>query len=337
MADTTPEKDLLSLFKKISSFWLPRAIYTVCKLGIPDRIGNGLLTVEEIAKEANVDESALYRLLRALAPEEIFIEEANRSFRLGRLGLLLREDSEFCLKNAAMMYGEEVYAAWGDLPGAIKSGESAWPPLFGANYFDYLVSHPKSHNIFNKAMQELGHSVYSDSYIREAYPLKTGSHIVDVGGGTGGLLAELIRDRKDLTAELVELRPVLEEAKLALKKFGLAEQIKFTAGDFFKDAPRADVYILKRIIHDWPDDKALTILKTIKQAMPPGAKLLIIEYVIPPANVPSNGYLVDLHMLVILGGRERTQAEFSELLKLAGFGANRVIETKGLLSIIEAE
>lgn len=337
MTDTARQSEIIALFKKIASFWLPRAIYTVCKMGIPDLIGMEVVSAEEIAKKKGLHPEALYRLLRALSPEGIFIEEPNRTFRLGRLGLLLREDSEYSLKNAALMYGEEVYAAWGDLPGCIKTGESGWAPLFGTGYFDYLEKHSKSHKIFNAAMRELGSSVYSNSFIREAYPIPANSHLVDIGGGTGGLLAELLRGRSDLTGELLELDSVLDEARSELKRQGVEDRVKLTRGDFFQDAPpHADIYILKRVIHDWPDDKALTILKTVKRAMRPGAKLLIIDYVIPSANLPSNAYLVDLHMLVILGGAERSEKEFQELLGAAGFGTVRIIPTEGPLCIIEA-
>lgn len=330
----TPSDQMLGM---ISGFWTARAVYIAAKLGIADRLADQPQTAAELADATGTHAPALYRVLRALASVGLFSEDPTGRFTLTPVGATLRSGVPGSLRAFAISEaGEDHYTAWSDLLYSVQTGKIAFDHVFGVSVWDYYGSHPENAAVFNESMTGITQMV--EGAVLEGYDFSPYRKIVDVGGGHGGLLSAILKTNPQSKGVLYDAPSVVEGAKHRLAEAGLAERCDTVGGDFFKAVPEGgDLYLLKWIIHDWDDDRCLTILKNCRRAMPAGARLLLIESVIPPGDTPSLGKFVDLVMLVMTGGKERTEGEFRELLATAGFRLSRVVPTRSPSAVIEAE
>jgi hypothetical protein len=283
----------------------------------------------------------LYRLLRALAGVGVFAQQADGRFRLNRAAELLREDGADSLWATVVMLGEEQHRCWDDLIETVRTGEPAFERLYGRPVFDYLGEHPEQARIFDAAMT--GFSGRETRAILDAYDLSGVGTLADIGGGAGSKLAGILGRYPAMRGLLFDLPHVVERARPVLEAAGVSERCDVQGGDFFERAPvGADAYVLGHIIHDWDDAKAGRILDNLRRAMSSGARLVVVEYVIPEVAAVSSGdgaslgKWLDLHMLVAAGGLERTELEYRRLFAAHGFRLTGVVPTAGDVSVIEA-
>ncbi|HBB35073.1 MAG TPA: methyltransferase [Cyanobacteria bacterium UBA8803] len=336
--NTTSEISLpQTLLQLICGKWVSQAIYVAAKLGIADLLKEGAKSSEELANSTGVDSQSLYRVLRALASMGIFAEGENRQFELTPLAEYLQTDRPSSLRAIAIMFGSEEWhwQPWGEILYSVKTGKPAFDQVMGMPVFEYLSQNPEAAKVFDQAM--MGFTATFSAAIAQDYDFSSISHIVDVGGGQGGFLAGILKANPHLKGTLYDLPPVIEGAKQYLKTTELGERCQVAAGNFFESVPsNADAYILKSIIHDWDDERAIAILKNCHSAITEQGKLLLVEMVLPPGNEPFPGKFLDLEMLVMsTGGRERTEPEFRDLLAAAGFQLTNIIPTRSPLSVIE--
>jgi hypothetical protein len=323
------------LRRMIDGYRFTQLLYVVAKLGIADLLHDGPKHSEELAQAVGAHPRTLYRVLRALASLGVFAEDEAQGFHLTPLAQLLRTDVPESLRALANFYGEEwIWHAEGALLYSVRTGKAAFHHVHGMSPFDYYRQHAEAAAGFNAAMTSLsGHELAA---IIAAYDFAGMATIVDVGGGQGALLAEILKTWPHVRGILFDLPAVVESAQPFLTAVGIAERCTCVAGDFFQRLPGGgDAYILKRVIHDWEDAQAAAMLTQCHRAMPAHSRLLLMERVIPPGNTPSVGKLADMTMLVHYGALERTEAEFRGLLEAAGFTLVRIIPTQTSLSIIE--
>lgn len=231
--------------------------------------------------------------------------------------------------------GSDHYLGWGNLLHSIKTGEIAFDNVAGMNVWEYYQQHPEDGKPFERAMTNVTKTILEA--VLASYDFSGFNRVIDVGGGRGSLLAAILQSNPTVCGVLFDLPTVIDSAKTIFESEGLSDRCDLVAGDFFTSVPTGgDAYLLKWIIHDWEETKALTILKNCHQAMVDGGKLLLFEQVIPTGNEPNFAKLLDLNMLVMTGGRERTEAEYQTLLQLAGFKLTRIVATDSPTSIIEA-
>jgi hypothetical protein len=327
----------IQLAQMATGYWVSQAIYVAAKLRIADHVAAGPLTAAELGQriEGPVDEQALYRLLRALASVGIFAEDGAGRFGLTPLAAPLQTDVAGSRRAMILMMGEEHYRAWGELLYSVETGQTGFERVYGQPIFDYLSERPAAARLFDEAMVSI-HGPETAAML-EAYDFSPFGVLADLGGGNGSVLRGVLAKHPSLCGILFDLPGVVASAAEKLQAAGLAERCSCQGGSFFETAPSgADAYFLRHILHDWTDEQCLTILRNIHRASPPHAKLLVVESVIAPGNEPAFAKLLDLTMLVIPGGRERTEAEYRDLLAQAGFRLERVVPTRSEVSILEA-
>jgi hypothetical protein len=324
------------LAQLISGYWISQAIYAAAKLGIADLLEAGPRTSEDLAAATGTQPRALFRLLRALASVGVFGEKPPGTFRLGMLGGSLATNAPGSQRAMAIVMGEEHYRAWGEILYSLRTGKSAFDHLYGKPFFDYLAEHPEPARLFDAAMTGI-HGPETRAMLN-AYDFAGIGTLVDVGGGNGSLLCVVLKYHPAMKAVLFDRPDVVEHARATLREAGLEQRCQAVGGSFFDSVPAGgDAYLLRHILHDWDDEQALAILRNCRKAMAPGARLLAVESVIPPGNNPFFGKLLDLTMLVLPGGLERTEAEYQALYTAAGFRLTRIVPTDKEVSVIEGE
>jgi SAM-dependent methyltransferase len=325
------------LFQMLVGKWISQAVGTVAQLGIPDQLAKAAKRSSDIAREAGVSEDGVYRLLRALASVGLFAESNERRFKLTPMGQLLRSDHPQSLAGYARFETHDsTWRPWGHLDYSVKTGLPAFDHVFGEPIFAYFAKNPDASAIFDNAMTSI--SAAEAQATAEAYDFKGIDTLMDVAGGHGLLLATVLRRHKRMRGVLFDLPHVAAGAATTFARAGISGRVRIESGDFFKELPSgADAIIMKHIVHDWDDESATRILQACHRALGRKGKLLIVDPVVPPGNVPHYGKLLDLEMLVLTPrGRERTKAEFTRLLRGAGFRLTRVVATKSPMSIVEA-
>ena len=329
----------LALYRMISGFYVSQAIYAIVRLGIADCLSDGPLATEELARRSKSHVQSLKRVLRLLVTVGLFTEDNQGRFALTPIGNHLRAGASGSMRAAALLFGGITQRAWGDLLYSVETGEPAFRRVFGQDSFSYFAQHPEEAANFDAAMG--GFTAQIAAAVVAAYDFSGVRHIIDVGGGNGTLLVEILRVHSSLKGTLFDLPQVVERARQRLREIGLADRCEAVGGDFFAAVPGgADAYLLKHVIHDWNDDRAVAILKNCHKVMGPAAKLLIIEGVYPPrvdqSEASQGAAANDVNMLVCTGGRQRSKAEFRRLYAAAGFGLSRTIATDlPFASIIE--
>lgn len=325
-----------ALLQMMTGAWVAQSISAVAMLGIADLLADGPKTAEQLASATSTHTDSLYRVLRALASVGVFTEMGDGRFALTPISECLRSDIPNSFRNGARMFGLPIFwRSWGELLGTVKTGETGLQRAFNAiNPFEHFQQFPEEGAIFNAAMTEMSRNV--GPAIAEACDWGKFRKIVDAGGGHGSLLISILRRYPGPRGVLFDLPHVVKDARPALDAAGLASRCEIVAGNLFESIPAgADAYILKAIIHGFNPENALKILRNVRQAIPPDGRLLLIERVIPPGSEPSPHKLADLQMLVMSGGRERTPAEYEELLGAAGFTLMKVHATAAPQSIVE--
>jgi hypothetical protein len=263
-------------------------------------------------------------------------EDDQGRFALTELAGCLRRDVPGSQWALAMMMGEEHYRAWGELEYSIRTGKTAFDHVFGKPIFDHLGERPEQARVFDQAM--VGVHGQESAAMCDAYDFSTFGTVVDVGGGNGSLISTILQRTPKLRGILYDLPHVVERARANLTAAGVADRCATVGGSFFAGVPAGgDAYLMRHIIHDWDDERSLTILGHVRRVIPPAGKLLVGEGVVPPGNGPSFTKLLDLNMLVIPGGKERTEAEYRALFRQAGFRLTRIVPTRSEVSIIEGE
>jgi hypothetical protein len=320
----------------LTGYWVSQALYVAAKLGLADLLKDGPRPSDELAAATHSDPTALYRLLRALASVGVFAEDGGRRFALTPLAERLRSDLPDSQRSLAVMNGEEFYRAWGELLYSVQTGRPAFDKLFGRPVFDYLSQHPEQARVFDAAM--VGVHGRETAAMLDVYDFAGIGTLADVGGGNGSLLAAVLRRHPRLRGILFDLPGVVQRARANLEAAGLAGRCHVVGGSFFEAVPGgADAYLMRHILHDWDDERAAAILRNVHRAAPDGARLLAVEGVVPPGNGPSFTKLLDLTMLVIPGGRERTEDEYRRLFAAGGFRLTRAVPTAAEVSVIEGE
>lgn len=337
---TSPDNTELAgqFLRMVNSSWIAQACYVLARLRIPELLGTGPRSVEELAAASGAHAPSLRRLLTALGSVDICAQREDGTFELTPLGAHLRPDHPSSQNAWTLHWGGSSWAAWGNLLHCIRTGQGARELLVGTQGFTHLDRNPEAAAILNQAMVQLTRLAALE--VVRAYDF-SGKTVMDVGGGYGELLAQVLIAYPTATGVLFDMTHAISKARDAFAERGLAERCEFVSGDFFESVPPgADLYMLKSVIHDWPDDRAITILKACQRAMQPGAKLLLVERMMPERLEPSaqSESLAhsDLHMLVALGAQERTPAEFDGLLRASGLETLRRIDTGGDYQIIEA-
>jgi len=322
--------------RMLTGYWTSQALYVAAKLGIPDLLTRGPCTAEDLAQAAKVHAPSLYRLLRGLASMGVFAEDGARRFSLTPLAECLRSEIPGSQRALAIMIGEEHYQAWGELLYSVQTGKPAFDKVYGMPVFDFLSRNIEQAKIFDAAM--VGVHGRETAAMTDAYDFTGIAVLADIGGGNGSLLTTVLKKYPAMQGILYDLPGVTERASANLEGAGLAERCQVESGSFFEAVPRgADAYLMRHIIHDWDDERAAKILRNIHQAMGEGGRLLVVEGVIAPGNEPSFSKLLDWTMLVIPGGKERTEAEFRKLYESSGFRLTRIVPTQAEVSVIEGK
>lgn len=325
----------VAMLQIVQGYWASRAVYVAAKLGLPDLLTDEPKTCDHLAQASGTHAPSLYRLLRALDSIGVVHERSHRTFALTPLGATLRTDVPGSLRFFAIEeLGENHYPAWEKLLDSVKSGTTAFHQVYGTTKWQYMTEHPEEAGIFNAAMASFS-SVVAPAIV-QAYDFSASRTIVDLGGGDGALLSAVLHANASARGILADLPHVAEKARLRLAASGLDGRCQVAPTDFFQQVPAGDTYLLKWIIHDWDDDRSAAILRHCRNAMAPGGKVLLIEAVLQPGPATAFSKFVDLNMLVMTGGRERTKSEYRALLQSAGLTLTRIVPTHTEMSLIEA-
>jgi hypothetical protein len=321
------------LFDLIFGYRTTQALYVAAKLGVADRLVQGPMTSAELAKEVGANPKALFRLMRHLAALGMFTQDKSRKFGLTPLGKLLCTDNPESMRYSAIFAGEENYRATGNLLHSVRTGETAFNHLYGKGHFDYMAENADANSTFNKAMAQ---SLRRQGNPVESYDYSGKRLVVDVGGGRGDLISSVLVANPTMEGILFDLPQGSAEARPLLEAKGLEKRCLIKTGSFFDSIPAGgDVYVLSRILHDWPDNKAATILANCRRAIKEDGTLLIRDNVLSDNDL--QGSSLDLTMLIMTGGEERTESEWRSLLGSAGFALKRIYKKEGQLDLIEAK
>jgi SAM-dependent methyltransferase len=324
-----------ALFEMATAYWLSQAIYVAAKLGIADLLRNGPQSCVALATSTGSDAPSLFRLMRALSSVGIFAHLGRGHFALSRLAERLQTGVHGSLRAMVITIGEIHYQACGSLLHSVQTGSPAFNTVFGASLFDYLQQNTDAADAFNQGMANVS-SMLAYAVLM-AYDFAGISSIVDVGGGQGKLLEKILQFNPDITGTVFDTASTIEGAQQGFGGDVRKRRCSYVVGDFFTSVPQgADAYLLCGVIHDWDDRRALRILRNCRRAMTEKGRLLIVDMVVPDTDATSFSKLLDLNMLAMTGGRERTQAEFRALLDAADYKLTRIIPTMAPQSIIEA-
>jgi hypothetical protein len=337
MSTSKPQPADISPSMQMMQFLWPaamavQAIHVAARLGLADLVASGPKTVTQLAAEASAHGPSLGRFLRALTSLGIFAEDPDGRYHQTALSETLRADHPESVRRWAMMLGARfVWAPCGELDVAIRTGQPSFEHVYGTQFFKHLAAHQDDAAVFNAAMSSVPAWVAA---IADAYDFSTFEQIVDVGGGHGALIVGILSANPHLRGILYDLPGVVAGASAA-REGATIDRCDIVGGDFFERVPAgADAYLLSGIIHDWNDEAAVKILRNCRDAIRANGTLLLLDTVLIPSSDPARA-LMDLLMMVLTGGRERTEAEFRSLLEAASFSLARVISTPGA-SIIEA-
>lgn len=312
-----------------------QAIGVAAKLGVADVLANGEKHIDDIASSVNAHSQSLYRILRSLASLGVFTETQPHIFANTPVSSVLRSNIPGSMRNSMIFMAEPWhYNVWGNMLHSARTGGTAWKATYGEEVFDWFANNPEASEIFNACMSEL--SSGAAPAVVAAYDFSGIDTLADIAGGHGFLLSQILRATPNVKGILFDMDHVIAGSGEMLQSQGVADRVTTASGDFFKEVPAADAYIMKHIIHDWDDERSIKIMQSIHRAMIGEGKLLVVEMVIPEGNDPHPGKMLDLEMLTSPGGVERTADEYERLFKHAGFRLNRIVPTMSPFSVIEA-
>jgi hypothetical protein len=326
----------IALLELATGAWTTQVLYVAAKLNVADRLASGPARAQDIAAQIGADPDALHRLMRALASRGVLRHRRDGRFALTSVGEALRADAEGSLRDMVLFIGHPArWADWGSLLYSVQTGRPAAEKLRGKPFFEYLATDPEFAAVFNNAMTAA--SGLSNDVALRACDFTGARLVVDVGGGHGAVLATILRSAPSADGILYDLPDVVDGAGPLLEAAGVAHRCTVAGGSFMESVPAGgDVYVMKNIIHDWGDAESLVILRNVRAAISDGGTLMLLEMVLPERASSFIGHMLDLEMLLMVSGRERTRAEYDELLRQAGFRLTRVIPTVSPISVVEA-
>jgi hypothetical protein len=318
------------------AFIVSRTIYVAAKLGLADQLASGPKSAAELAGPMQVHAPSLHRLMRTLASLGVLTEQAGQRFALTDLGKALKTGAPGSARSTVIYSGSPApQSGWDNLAYSVETGKSGFEKAQGVPVFDYLAQHPDEASLFSEMM--IGLHNQEPPAVAAAYDFSTFKTIADVGGAAGNMLAGILARHAGPRGILFDRPHVVGDAPALLDAKGVSDRVTIEAGDFFKSVPvGADAYVLSHIIHDWSEDRCLTILDHVRKAMSPAGRLLIVEMVLAAGDAPHPGKILDMVMLAQFGGQERTEVEYGVLLGKAGFRMTRVVPTSSAASIVEA-
>jgi C-methyltransferase len=325
-----------TMFEMVNGEFVAQAIQVAAELGIADALADDPLPLDDLADRVGADPDALRRLMRALISRGIFRQRRDGRYDLSALAETLRSDAPFSMRAWARLIGSPQHREhWSLLVESVKSGKAILPQLRGKEAFDYLKDEPELAKLFNDAMTGLD-GVAAIAVVA-GYSFSPYRTIVDVGGGHGGLLSTILAATPTAQGVLYDLPEVVAGASGLLSQRGGKDRVRVEGGSFFDSVPSGgDAYVLKNVIHDWPDGQAVAILRNVRVAARADATVLLVEMVVPEHGRDFAGKWLDLEMLLQAKGRERDAAEYRDLLRQAGFRMTRIVQTASPLSVVEA-
>ncbi len=334
MAEPDVEALRSRLLELDRGYMVTQAFYVFAKLGMADILAEGPKAPAEIASRVGAHPGALRRVRRALASLQVVMQDASDRFALAPMGELLRTHHPQSLRHRIILFGEEPYRVGGELLTAVRTGQAQFARVYGVSRWEYLSTHPEASATFHAAMVEV--SRYANP-VFGAYDFSGRKVVVDVGGGRGQVVGAILAANPHLRGILFDLPDGLKEAESHLASLGVADRCAIVSGNMFESVPAGgDAYVLSQILHDWPDEKAVEILAQVRRVVPKEGVLLVREVVLPAGDAPSQAKLADLTMLAMLGGAERTDAEWRDLLGAGGFSLTRVHGSEAREQLIEA-
>lgn len=324
----------LRMIQLLGGFQVSQALYVIAALGVPDQLVEGPRSAETLAEVTGSDPQSLLRLMRTLASLGVFTEPELGSFALTPLGETLTTGLPWSMRDLAIMWMETHYAPFAELAHTVRTGEPAADHYYGQPFFDWLSEHPDHAARFTAAMGNLTDGIKAGALA--SLSLDGVKRLVDVGGADGSMLASVLDEHRAMEGVLFDLPHVVADAPTALAERGVAERVTCIGGDFFESVPTGDGYLCSLVLHDWADEQAQHVLGNIAAAGGPGARLGVIEFVVPAGDAPDPSKMVDLTMLGMHPGRERSEPDWRQLLQAAGFGRIEVRPTGTPFSVIEA-
>lgn len=323
------------MFQHITAYWVTQLIGTAARLGLADCLAAGPLRVAEIATKVGANADALYRVIRACTAVGVFIEQPDKTFANNVLSQTLCSNVPGSMRDFAIAVSAPGHwRPWEQLTEAVRSGKSTAHAALGQELFEWYGTHPEEGAAFTGAMHNLAALVAVD--LTQAIDFSSVDRVVDVGGANATLVSAVLRAFPNTRGVLLDLAHVVEAVTETLAASGLAERCETVVGDFFKAVPKGDVMLLKQILHDWNDEQCVAILRHCAESLPQGGRVLVVEMIISEDGKPSPAHLMDVNMLVLLPGKERTVTEYGILFAAAGLTPGRVLPTHSPFSIIEA-
>ncbi|MER6983451.1 methyltransferase [Streptomyces carpinensis] len=326
-----------SLLEMVQGAMLSQALYAAAELRVAEALRDGPLSADRLAERVGAHPETLQRLMRLLASNGVFAERKDKAFALSPMGAALLEDAPMSMRGIAVLMGHPVHwEDWSHFVDAVRSGEPSLPKLRGMTAFEFLEAKPEYGEVFMKGMGAM--SATETEPILAAYDFSRFGTVVDFCAGRGELLAGILKKSPGVRGILADPRVGVNGAAQYLAEQQVAERCEVVAAELFGPVPEGgDAYVLKHIVHDWPEEQALEILRNVRAAMRPGGRLLLMEMVVPKKpNAAHASKLVDLWLMLLVGGKERTAAQYSKLLAQAGFRLERVVQTAGAISVVEA-
>lgn len=316
--------------------WVSAMVYAAAKLGLADQLSTGPKSAAELAGTMRLHPPTLHRFMRTLAGLGILTERDGQRFALTPLGEALRTGAPGSARATLISFcGPSLWRGWEQLLYSLETGKSGFAEAWGMPIFEFLARNPEEASLFSEAM--VGFNGGEPLAVARAYDFSGFEIVVDVGGATGNMLAEILSRYAGPRGVLFDRAHVVLDAPALLRARGVESRVTIEAGDFFETVPAgADAYVLSHIVHDWTEDQCATILGRCRRAIRPDGRLLIIETVLPAGDTPHLGKVMDMVMLVFPGGQERTETEYASLLGKSGFRLNRVVPTASAVSVLEA-
>ncbi|MEP6665954.1 MAG: methyltransferase [Nocardioidaceae bacterium] len=319
-----------------SGYRITQAIHVVAVLGIADLVGDASRSADHLAVDSESDAGALRRVLQALAAEGVFVEDEEGQFANNELSRALTSDAPGSLRSYAMFIGADYHwETWGNLLHSVRTGENAFNARYGTGVWSYRADKPELSAVFDAFMKS--NTETAAAAVVSAYDFSAARTVVDVAGGTGALLGAVLEANPGVSGVVFDQPVVIDQADEVNRDSAWASRCEFVAGSMFESVPaNGDVYMLKSIVHVWPDADAVTILSRCREAMDDTATVLVIERLLEGPNRAADTKFSDLNMMVMLGGRERTAAEFADLCQQAGLRLQRTIPTSSPWVVLEA-
>jgi hypothetical protein len=335
-AKTETQSPQGQLIQMATAHWVSRFLYVAARMNLADQLAERSKTAEELAKSMGTTVSSLYRFMRTLAGLGILTEDTEHRFSLTRLGEALRTGTPGSVRATVLTLAGEIFTqALDHLLYSVQTGKTSFDKVFGVPLFDWLANHPAEASMFSETMVGL-HGAEPPA-VAAAYDFSEFATVIDVGGATGNLLTAILGRHPMPRGILFDLPHVVADAPELIRERGLVNRIKIESGSFFENVPSGgDVYLLSHIIHDWSEAQCVAILRNCRRAMRSDSRLLLIEMVLPTGNAPHLGKMLDIIMLAIPGGQERTEPEYRALLDKAGFRLKQVVPTESAVSVVEA-